>query len=245
MGAGGVTSSIAMAACCAHHVTDVLPILGLTVAAAFLAQYRQAFMLAGLGINLTGIVAMLVILHRERKKSIAGILNFPHDGVDMKRYLWLLLLVVTLSLAGCAVGQPKSFSQPTQAVETEQPNGIASKLHMQLSEKVDEQGAVSVVAIPQHWEGGGDTIDFEIVMNTHSVDLSFDLAPLSTLTTDTGIEVAALRWQAPGGGHHVTGTLSFPAQVDGKPVLKGVSLITLKIDNMDVPERVFTWQIFR
>ena len=28
MGAGGTTSTVAMVACCAHHVTDVLPILG-------------------------------------------------------------------------------------------------------------------------------------------------------------------------------------------------------------------------
>ncbi len=33
MGASGTTSTLAMAACCAHHVTDVLPILGLTAAA--------------------------------------------------------------------------------------------------------------------------------------------------------------------------------------------------------------------
>lgn len=32
-GAGGATSTLAMVACCAHHVTDVLPILGLTAAA--------------------------------------------------------------------------------------------------------------------------------------------------------------------------------------------------------------------
>lgn len=70
MGASGATSSAAMAACCAHHVTDILPILGLTAAAAFLAQYRQAFMLLGVGLNLLGIAVTLVILFRERKKTL-------------------------------------------------------------------------------------------------------------------------------------------------------------------------------
>lgn len=70
MGAGGATSTVAMVACCVHHVTDVLPILGLTAAAAFLAQYRQVFMLAGLGLNLIGIAAMLAILRRERLKAL-------------------------------------------------------------------------------------------------------------------------------------------------------------------------------
>lgn len=69
-GAGGATSTVAMVACCAHHVTDVLPILGLTAAATFLAEYQMAFMLAGLGITLVGILVMLVILFRERRKAL-------------------------------------------------------------------------------------------------------------------------------------------------------------------------------
>ncbi|HEY4718573.1 MAG TPA: hypothetical protein VIH14_06120, partial [Anaerolineales bacterium] len=60
-GAGGATSTMAMVACCAHHVTDVLPILGLTAAATFLAEYQQAFMLLGLGTTVLGILVMLVI----------------------------------------------------------------------------------------------------------------------------------------------------------------------------------------
>src|SRR4030066_182154 len=69
-GTSGATSTIAMAACCAHHITDVLPILGLTAAATFLAQYRTAFMLVGLGMTLVGIAVMLVILLKERRKAI-------------------------------------------------------------------------------------------------------------------------------------------------------------------------------
>ena len=68
VGAGGATSTVAMVACCAHHVADVLPILGLTAAAAFLAQYRTAFMLVGLGTTVLGIVVMLVILFKARRQ---------------------------------------------------------------------------------------------------------------------------------------------------------------------------------
>jgi hypothetical protein len=70
MGAGGTTSTIAMVACCAHHVTDVLPILGLTAAATFLAQYRIAFMLIGLGTSVLGILIMVVVLVKERRKVL-------------------------------------------------------------------------------------------------------------------------------------------------------------------------------
>jgi hypothetical protein len=69
-GASGTTSTIAMVACCAHHVTDVLPILGLTAATTFLAQYRITFMVAGLGMTLFGIGVMLFILAKERRKAL-------------------------------------------------------------------------------------------------------------------------------------------------------------------------------
>ena len=73
-GMGGTTSTVAMVACCAHHVTDVLPIVGLTAAAAFLANYQTLFMLVGLGTTLTGIGVMLFILFRERRKARQHIL---------------------------------------------------------------------------------------------------------------------------------------------------------------------------
>lgn len=68
MGTSGGTSVAAMVACCLHHVTDVLPILGLSAAAAFLTRYQRPFMLVGLGLNLIGIIVMLIILYRERQK---------------------------------------------------------------------------------------------------------------------------------------------------------------------------------
>jgi hypothetical protein len=68
MGASGTTSTVAMVACCAHHVTDVLPILGLTAAATFLAKYRLLFMGVGLGTTLLGISYMVHLILRERRK---------------------------------------------------------------------------------------------------------------------------------------------------------------------------------
>lgn len=76
-GAGGTTSTVAMVACCAHHVTDVLPIVGLTAASAFLAQYRTPFMLVGLGTTLGGIGVMMVIFIRERRKTLQMISPHP------------------------------------------------------------------------------------------------------------------------------------------------------------------------
>jgi len=67
MGAGGGTSTAAMVACCAHHVADLLPLLGLSAAASFLAAYKIPFMLIGLAMNLIGIVVILRTIRAEQR----------------------------------------------------------------------------------------------------------------------------------------------------------------------------------
>jgi hypothetical protein len=64
-------STVAMAACCAHHVADVLPLVGLTAAATFLANWKIPFMIVGLLTNIIGIVVMLRIIYKERRRATA------------------------------------------------------------------------------------------------------------------------------------------------------------------------------
>ncbi len=64
--AGTGTSTVAMVACCAHHVADVLPILGLSGAAIFLNDYRTPLMLAGLAINAFGVVVTFRLVWTTR-----------------------------------------------------------------------------------------------------------------------------------------------------------------------------------
>ncbi len=61
---GTGTSSAAMIACCAHHLADALPVLGLSGAAVFLSDYRIPLMALGIAVNGAGIVFMvrLVVL---------------------------------------------------------------------------------------------------------------------------------------------------------------------------------------
>ncbi|HEY64637.1 MAG TPA: hypothetical protein G4O02_08700 [Caldilineae bacterium] len=70
-GTAGGTSTLAMVACCAHHVTDVLPLVGLSAAAVFLAEYKVWFMAVGLATNLLGILVMLRLLRRQRRQALA------------------------------------------------------------------------------------------------------------------------------------------------------------------------------
>lgn len=65
-GAGTATSSVSMVACCAHHLADVLPIVGLSGLAVFLVEFRTPLMLLGIATNAVGVAVMLRQLQRIR-----------------------------------------------------------------------------------------------------------------------------------------------------------------------------------
>lgn len=68
VGAGTGLSSTAMVACCAHHLTDVLPLLGVSAASIFLAKYQTQFLALGVLANLAGIFLMARVLFKRRLK---------------------------------------------------------------------------------------------------------------------------------------------------------------------------------
>ena len=70
--AGGVaastgTSATAMLACCAHHLADVLPIIGLSGAAVFLNAYKTPLLWLGIVMNFAGIVYLLRKIYQQRQ----------------------------------------------------------------------------------------------------------------------------------------------------------------------------------
>ena len=69
LAASGGVSTTAMIACCAHHLTDVLPIIGLSAMAIFLEQYQKTFLTIGVISNLLGIAIMLRII---KKNNLIG-----------------------------------------------------------------------------------------------------------------------------------------------------------------------------
>lgn len=74
-GAGTGTSTVSMVACCAHHLADLLPLLGLSGAALFLAEYRQPLMLVGIATSLVGIAAMVRTIRRSGKPGDRGLFS--------------------------------------------------------------------------------------------------------------------------------------------------------------------------
>jgi len=65
--AGTGTSAAAMLACCAHHLVDLLPILGLSAAAVLLNAYKTPIFLLGIGMNVLGIIIIGRQLQRARR----------------------------------------------------------------------------------------------------------------------------------------------------------------------------------
>ncbi len=59
LGVTGATSTAAMISCCAHYLTNILPILGTIGLVTFVAQYQTQFFWVGLGFNIAGILFMI------------------------------------------------------------------------------------------------------------------------------------------------------------------------------------------
>ena len=99
------------------------------------------------------------------------------------------------------------------------------------------------VTVDLTWDGADSGLVFKVTMDTHSVDLDgFDLKELAVLRTDQGVELAPTGWDAPKGSHHREGTLSFPATVEGRPVLSEVTRgMTVIVRDVASPERSYQW----
>ncbi len=61
---GGVSAG-SMVACCAHHLSDVMPLLGLSGLSAFLVNYQLFFIVVGVMANVVGITIMLETIQRH------------------------------------------------------------------------------------------------------------------------------------------------------------------------------------
>jgi len=171
-----------------------------------------------------------------------------------------LLLALPVAFSACAAIQPApvtpvetgpNLPPPRLLVETEiptpQPQQIpketAGILPVEGSPREDTQGNIIVVVTPIVSVLPGETLDFEVSMDTHSVDLSMDLADLATLRTDNGLDLQPIEWDAPRGGHHVSGRLSFRFDDSNEPLLRSATRLTLTLWDVDAPTRIFAWNL--
>jgi hypothetical protein len=178
----------------------------------------------------------------------------------MKRILLPVFLILSVVLAACSAS-PTPPPPSTASQDTPQPASVSDITPTPTDDpailatlfpnmggnsemtRSDQQGAIIMDITPLNLGVPTDTLEFDVALTTHSIDLSMDLATSSRLTTDTGVSVESTLWDAPRGGHHVEGKLIFPANKDGKSILEGATNLTLTIINVDAPTRIFEWEL--
>lgn len=158
----------------------------------------------------------------------------------MKRLIIPILLILTLIITACSAASTPLPSQPqADPVSTK-----STSPEFDPAARMDDQGAIIFEVTPLNLnQTTAESFEFNIVLTTHSIDLSMDLAATATLATDTGMIVNSTLWDAPRGGHHVEGKLFFPVTVDGKSILDDATKLTLTITDVDAPARVFEWEL--
>ena len=157
----------------------------------------------------------------------------------MKKYAVILfVMLLSLILAACS-GPTASTPAPASSSSSPAASANAAPAGDDLTQTKDE-ASVAVAVTPLNLnDKSAATLDFKVALNTHSVDLSYDYKAIATLSSDAGEKVQAAKWDGPtSGGHHVSGTLSFPAIKN-----RGQALTLTLRGIADVPERTFTWRV--
>ena len=99
--ATGSISTTSMVACCVHHLTDVIPILGLSAVAIFLDKYQLLFIVIGILSNLIGIIGMLRIIQKHGLHIDDGFISLLMKK-NMKKFFSCVLsfsfLVISIML---------------------------------------------------------------------------------------------------------------------------------------------------
>lgn len=103
-------------------------------------------------------------------------------------------------------------------------------------------GAVTVEVMPLP---PSDPLEvaFEVVMDTHSVDLGFDLAQRATLTLgDEAFAATAWEPNAPS-GHHISGILRFAIDETTHAAFADAGVVTLELANIDGETLTFVYTV--
>ena len=116
---------------------------------------------------------------------------------------------------------------------------LAFNAAAQLAAQKSTAGGVTVTVTPAKLVAGAKTWDFSIVLDTHSQDLSDDLAGSAVLVDDRGNEFKALAWDgAAPGGHHRSRVLRFNA-IEPRP-----QALEMRISRPgEAKPRTFRWRL--
>jgi hypothetical protein len=158
----------------------------------------------------------------------------------MKKFIGITVLALLgLILAACNSPTSPTSIAATPLPAATQANTASANTGADLVQ-VNDEAMVTVEVTPLNLaDKSAATLNFTVVLNTHSVDLSYDYTSIASLNNDVGDKVQAIKWDGPtSGGHHVSGTLSFPALKN-----RGQTLTVSLSGIAGVPERKFTWKV--
>ncbi len=148
------------------------------------------------------------------------------------------ILIVAVIAAGCS-----SRFVPQGKEETSPSSPSSSSSHTPTNGLVQSNTGGSVTIDVEWVESGDDSLVFNIAMNTHSVDLDqYDLGELAVLRDNEGNEYHPTSWDSAPGGHHRSGTLTFPLPDSLRQ--ESAKYLELVIQDIaDITERVLKWEL--
>ena len=104
--------------------------------------------------------------------------------------------------------------------------------------KTSSERGVRVQVTPQVLSNN-KPVQFQIRLNTHSVELNQDMLVVAELRDSQGRAYKPVQWEgSPPGGHHRSGTLTFSAL---QPPVENVTLVLRDVGG--VAQRTFSWTI--
>lgn len=200
-------STTSMIACCAHHIADIAPFLGITALGLFLTKYQSTFLLAGILSNILGITYMTTMINTKMGKS----------KIKALFYSLLVLSIIIVFGSYYFISNSKTSSLTN-----------ANEISFQTLTSNENNVEFQVTPL--------STSEFQIAIDTHSVELDFDLTQISALYDDAGNTYKPLKWEgSEPGGHHRNGILKFPS------IDKNAKSIKLVI--IDSTKREFSWNL--
>jgi len=149
----------------------------------------------------------------------------------MNKAITIFVLVLAFIGGFLIFYNPKPASSPTKD------NSQTIDMEQKWESKIDDQASVTITVTPSDLSLESNEWKFDVVMDTHSVELDQDMTRVAILTDDSGKEYGPVRWEGvPAGGHHREGVLVFGQMTAASKTIE------LKIKNIGgVSERSFKW----
>lgn len=233
---GAGTSTVAMVACCAHHLADFLPILGLSGAAIFLTEYQEYFFLLGIISNLLGIAMMIYIIRTKEHISFGGFIKklLFFKKISMNKVLIIIIILFSGLFIFNIFNNNDNKSEDKVIVNTEKE---VKTIENKYTSKTDDQARVTVDVIPTILGVNESQNIFEVSFNTHSVEMDYNFSKTIILKDNLGNVYEALQWTGNRGGHHISGDIIFLA------LNSQASSVEININGVGGVDRIFKWDL--